>query len=363
MTLPRLLIVLCALLGNPFDAAAQFKPPTRESPPPSTEKHTALIKEGIALHVKGDYDGALAKYNAVLAESPDDLLALYEIVVTMAARKDYAKALEVAARGADYKSEHIGPFYNMIGNVYVLMQQPETAIRAFEYGIGLDPTEAQLHYNVSVSYAQAKRNADALRSLKTAVVLRPDYGSAHFNLAVMFLGGGYPVPAMLAFERYLTLDPQSQRSTTALSMLNSILRDTSQQSRGGGPRSPVPSGKTDEGNFTSVETLIYAGRPLRTRDQIQATSEIRLLVDQMTTMIRSLGSPPASERGSSFTTAYYVPYFVQMQERKLVEPFVYHIFRRANLPGAAEWLAANPEAVKAFLAWSAQYKWSKPDVR
>ena len=94
--------------------------------------------------------------------------------------------------------ERIGEFYNLIGNIYVLMQQPETAIRAFEYGISLAPQEAQLYYNVAISYSGAKREAEAIASLKTAISLQPAYASAHYGLAAGFLTQGYPVPALLA---------------------------------------------------------------------------------------------------------------------------------------------------------------------
>ena len=45
----------------------------------SAQKTTEeLIKEGIALHDKGDYEGAVALYDEVLKTSPDHTMALYE---------------------------------------------------------------------------------------------------------------------------------------------------------------------------------------------------------------------------------------------------------------------------------------------
>lgn len=350
-------LVLLFGLALPAAAAAQFKPPTRPAPPQTSEAHMAAIKEGVALHNKGDYDGALARYQAVLAENADEILAWYETSVTQGAKKDLPKALEAAMRGAEYQSERIGEFYNMIGNLYVQMKQPEVALRAFEYGIALDPTEAQLYYNVAVSYSGAKRNADALKAAQMAAALRPAYTSAHFTVAALSSSGGYPVPALLAAGRYLTLDQQSQRAAASLSLFMSIMRDSQQQSLGKGPPSPVPSGRTEEGNFARIEEIIYAGRPQRTIEQVQATPEIRLLVDQMSAIIRALAEQAKAEATPSFAYRYYVPYYVQMYERNFVQPFVYFIFQRSGLPDVADWLKANPDAVKAFLAWSGNYQW------
>ncbi len=354
--------LVAALAVFPATAGAQFTAPARPAPAPTSEKHLALIKEGVALHNKGDYDAALARYQAVLDENADDLLAWYETSVTLSMKKELPKALAAAMRGAEYSSERVGEFYNMIGNIYAQMKLPDTAIRAFEYGITLDPTEAQLHYNLSVSYAAARRAGDALKAVKTAVSLRPDYGSAHYNAAVLFLAGGYPVPALLAAGRYLTLDQQTQRAAAALSIFLSIMRENQQQSRGGGSPSPVPSGKTDEGTFTTVEAIIYAGRAPRTAAPVQETPEIRRLVEQMSAVIGALAAQAKSESTWSFAYQYYVPYFVQMHERNFVQPFVHFIFQRAGLPGTAEWLTANSRDVKAFLEWSATYQWARPAV-
>ena len=358
----RAAIIVMACLALPPAAAAQFKPPTRPAPAPASGSHTATIKEGVALHNKGDYEGALARYRAVLAENPDEILAWYETAVTLSATKELQKALDAAMHGADYQSERIGEFYNMIGNIYVQMKQPEVAMRAFEYGITLDPTEAQLYYNVAASYAGAKRNAEALKAAKTAAALRPAYASAHSMLAALSLTGGYPVPALLAAGRYLTLDQQTQRAAATLSLFMSIMRDSQEQSLGKGPPSPVPSGRTDEGNFHTVEEIIYAGRPQRTLAQVQATPEIRLLVDQMSAIIKALSEQARAEQAKteatpSFAYRYYVPYYVQMYDRNFVQPFVHFIFQRSGLPGVADWLKANGDAVKAFLDWSAKYQW------
>src|ERR1041384_3213851 len=78
---------------------------------PTTEKHEPLIRDGIALHDKGNYDGAIAKYQEVLAENPDDALALYEISYSYSAKGDHQKSLDYAYKGAQYRSKHLVGFY------------------------------------------------------------------------------------------------------------------------------------------------------------------------------------------------------------------------------------------------------------
>ena len=66
---------------------------------------------------QGGLRGALARYRAVLAENPDEILAWCETAVAWST-KELQKALDAAMHGVDYQSERIGEFYNMIGNIY-----------------------------------------------------------------------------------------------------------------------------------------------------------------------------------------------------------------------------------------------------
>jgi tetratricopeptide (TPR) repeat protein len=56
---------------------------------------------------------------------------------------------------------------------------------------------------------------------------------------------------------------------------------------------------------------------------------------------------------------YYMPFIAEMQQKKLVEPFVYYVSQRTNLPGVREWLTVNRERVLELLAWAKQYQFPK----
>src|SRR5262249_3265668 len=155
---------------------------------------------------------AIKKYEAVLAENPDDVLALYELAYSLTAKGDYQKALDVASRGAEYKSDRLQEFYMLVGTDLDMLGKPDEAIKAYKAGIKLVPPDPMLHFNLGITYARQKQSAEARKSLKTAVALKPDYASAHYALAVLFYDDGYRVPALLAAARFLTLEPDSKRA-------------------------------------------------------------------------------------------------------------------------------------------------------
>ena len=65
------------LLASPALALAQG-PPTRV-PATTTTEQDALLRAGIDLHDKGEFDAAIAKYQDVLAKSPANVTALFEL--------------------------------------------------------------------------------------------------------------------------------------------------------------------------------------------------------------------------------------------------------------------------------------------
>ena len=98
-------IVLCATLVRAQDA------PTRE-PAVVTAEEESILRAGIDLHDKGQYDDAIAKYQQVLAKSPANVTALFEMAFSYMAKKDYDHALESARKGAEFKSDLLPMFYD-----------------------------------------------------------------------------------------------------------------------------------------------------------------------------------------------------------------------------------------------------------
>src|SRR5678816_4858165 len=95
-TLKRLGLV-ALLLCAAVPAFAQGAP-SRE-PSKTTPEQEALIQAGVELHDKGQYDEAIAKYQAVLAQSPSDVTAMFEMAFSYLSKRDFDKSFELAKKG------------------------------------------------------------------------------------------------------------------------------------------------------------------------------------------------------------------------------------------------------------------------
>ena len=356
-------IICSALLVLFFvsSAIAQKIEAPKLTPTPSTDNQKRVINEGIALHDRGDYDGAVAKYEEVLRESPDNDWALYELGYSLQMKKDYKKSLEIGYKGAQYKSDRLTEFYTLIGNDLDLLGEPKKAVEVYRQGLKLNPGNQLLYFNLGVTYARMNNFEDAKKSVKTAAFLNPNHPGSHLLLGQIFSATRYKTPALFAVMRFLILEPKSQRTPTAYKIFSDVL---------GGGVSPGKNpkeinifvdmgGNKDEGDFGSLELVLSLGKAAGATEKNKNKSEAELLVDQLSTFLAIISETDPKGDKSKFTWQYYIPYFIELKKRNYVEPFAYYISQSSNMRGVPEWLRANGARVNEFLSWSKGYQWPK----
>lgn len=355
--LPTILLALVFVAP----VAAQKIDPPKLTPTPATDSQAALIREGVALHDRGDYDGAIAKYEQVLRENPANDLALYELSFTYEMKKDYRKSLETAYKGAQYKSDHLAEFYVRIGNSLDLLGEPKKAVDVYKQAIKIKPDTRLLYYNLAVTYSRLNNLDEAKKSLKKELYINPGHANSHMALAQIFHKTNYKIPALFAVMRFLVLEPKSQRANGAHQAFIEMLRGGASAGKNPGEINIFldMGGKKDEGDFGSIELILGLSGAVGATEKNKDKSEAEKLVDQLSTLFALASEQEGKGDKSKFTFRYYIPYFSEMKRRDYVEPFAYHISQSSNISGVAEWLQANSGRVKEFLIWSEGYPWPK----
>lgn len=316
-----------------------------------------LIKKGVALHDQGKYDEAISIYQQVLKTDPHNPVALYEMSYSYYAKRDLKHSLEAATEGAGLKSGYTAQFYETMGNCYDDMNQSDKAIAAYKQGVLLDPKNERLQYNLALAYANAGQEKSALGILKRCAVLNPQHASAQLLLGKIFARQGYRVPSVLAFCRFLTLEPATTRSQEALEWLNQLLQSgASKDPKNGNVNITLEDeSKSGEGDFSALELLLSISSDTSLGDSKGklSTSQWRLM--KFTALFQGLGAPEHAKDGH-FAYSYYRPYFADLEKKGLAEPFCYFIYQSGEDPEVLKWLEDNPGAVKKFAAWSENFK-------
>ena len=356
----RILISIILLLASVALAGQDIKPPTL-TPAPQTEKHQDMLREAVRLHAKGNYDGAIAGYLEILKENPDDISALYELGFSYFAKGDYQKSLDIANKGARYKSDLLGGFYTLMGNDLDHLGKADQAIKVYKEGIKQFPRDAQIHYNLAISLIGVKKPDEAKQSFKNALAIKPDHPSSHSGLAQLYLNDNYRIPALLAACRFLVVEPKTARSVAMLQIINQLMQAGVQKGKDPNNISIVLdiNGKTDEGDFTSVTTALSLMGATQHLEMNKGKSEIRLFIDNLSTLLSIISESTEKQKSSGFAWDYYRPYFCEIANRKFVEPFCYYICQSAESDEVERWLVLNSERVREFLMWSRGYQWAR----
>jgi protein O-GlcNAc transferase len=133
-----------------------------------------MFEAGLALHERGDLDGAEAAYAAVLAQAPQDADALHMMGVLADQRGDGEAAVALIGRA-----------------------------------LAAGPERAFVHANLGNALHRLGRLAEAVASHRRAVALRPDSAPMLGNLAASLLAAGEAGEAVAACQRLVALAPGS----------------------------------------------------------------------------------------------------------------------------------------------------------
>ena len=374
MRLLNPLVFTVVVLSLSTVAAAQRAP--SRVPSTTTAEQEATIRAGIELHDKARYDEAIAKYQEVLAKSPTDVTAMFEMAYSYMAKKDYDKSLETARQGAQFKSELLPMFYDLIASSLDSKGQPLQAVETYKQGIALVPGASQLYFNMAVTYRESLDKPDDARfALEKAASIEPLHPGVQLLLGQVFQGSGYTTPAFLALSTFLVLDPGGNQALPGYGLWRALLKGgvdpipngpmsatpvPDRAMREATPGVARPASKKDEGDFAAFEARLVPTHAAFMQKLDSGTPEIQALVAQVNDLLATLPANPAGPAAASFTNRHYRPFFVALKQQNFVEPFVYWASQRAPVPGVTDWLESNEPKVREFLDWAAKYSWPKP---
>ena len=262
----RILLPVAALgfvaLGfaiQPALASGKLPKPDRVPEAPSSEQ-AALVREGLALHDRRNFEGAIAKYKQVLAQNPWEVTALHELAAAYFESKDYQHALDTARLGAQCRSENLAGFYSTIGNALDELGRGSEAIDTYRAAIKLNPRMSLLYYDLAISLRRAGRLPEAKAAVQRAIECNPDHAFSHALLGAIYQDMGYRIPAILAYSRFLVLEPETARSPQIATTTAGLLKQG--VNKGAKPNeftisiSETSKNHKDEGDFTSAQMAL-----------------------------------------------------------------------------------------------------------
>ncbi len=308
----------------------------------------AQIDEGIRLHDQGKFDEAIAAFRTVLESEPDNAEAIYEISNSLMSAERYTECAENASSNLDKAGRFRVMYLTIQASCIDTAGDPSRAAELFEQALVEFPEFQGLAFNAGITRLRLGQLDAAKELFKREIRLRPNHPSSHLMLGKAFDESGFVVPALLAYLRFLALEPEGPRAAqTATQVLEILGRGFTKKSEKEYEIQMLAKPSKAEGDYEAVALMIpLAAAVVETEDFVLKTAGEKL-VHRVETVLAVLVESSDGE-STDFSSETYLPFFRELREVGLLEPFVYRFAAPVSEPSFAEWLAAHPDRVAAL---------------
>jgi len=321
-----------------------------------------LVGEGVALHDKGDYVGAMAKYDEALGLDKNNLYALAEKAMTLMVVQKPEEAIEICEVAI---KEHKGSdllymVYVIYGNANDELGDGNRSIEVYDQGIKEFPDFYQLHFNKGITLLGMGRQEEAILSFQQSASLNPNHPGSHNAIGRTLYEGNRLIPSLLAFAMFFVLEPEGDRARENLVYVKDILERSANRADDNTINISVTAGVDKKGStgaddFSSVELLLGLNTALDYDDKYKAETEVERFVRKFEMVC--LGLSTQTDDNSGFYWEYYAPFFIEMKSKNQNETFGYIVFVSLGDKDILNWIESNEGRIIDFYKWVESYKW------
>ncbi len=320
----------------------------------------ALLKEGISLHDKGDYQGAISKYDAILEQFPDDFGALTEKAMTLFMSGDQKTCIDLCERiiKIHKEEENLYLVYTTLGNALDNVGKPQEAIDAYERGIARFPDHYMLHFNLGITYLREGEAEKGIVSLIRDLQVNPYHAGGNYALGVALMTTDQPGAALLALSRLMVLEFGTDRTAMALQLIRQILEGNAEKTgrKSMTIRLPSPGEEGAEDNFTPVDLAISMVAVTEQNKKIKKAKKNMNPVEIMAGNLESIYSICAElyQEGNlqGPVSDLFIPFFTEVKNADMTLTLAYVMNAASDEKYIRNWHAENRESVEELIKMS-----------
>jgi len=175
------------------------------------------------------YDTALVMYQEFLTKNPGAYQVILNIGDCYREKGDYDKAIEnynkliESAKADPAMGKTLGAKgLAAVGLCYLKQGKIAESQDFFKKSIEMAPQDETLPYNVAEIYFSNQQVDDAIRYYEMAIQIKADWPDPYLRLAYAYLNKGDMSKAADNLEKFIKLEPNSERTAQAKNILDSI---------------------------------------------------------------------------------------------------------------------------------------------
>ncbi len=188
-----------------------------------------LLDKGNRLFTEKKYDAALLAYKEFLDKNPGAYQVRLNIADCYREKGEYEQALEEykiilekissdEPKGKEIAAKAMAG----IGDCYLKKQDFENAQNYFKQSIETYPEDELIAYNVGEIYFSNQKLDEAIQYFTLASKIKPDWSDPYYKLGLVYLNKADFEKAIETLEKFLTLEPNTERSANVKNILTQI---------------------------------------------------------------------------------------------------------------------------------------------
>jgi Tfp pilus assembly protein PilF len=309
------------------------------------------LQEGIQLHDRGDYTGAIAKYDAIIAANSRYFAAYAEKALSLYQAARYQECVDVCKQAlkdfpGDPRNDNL---YVSYGSALDGLGKPEEAIKVYKEGIKKFPNYYLLPFNKGMTEYEHKQNEEAIKDYESAIGINHLHASSHQFLAYAI----YPTNKMasaMALTTFLLIEPMGERAEKNLKILLQILGANVKKTDDKNITISIPSSSLDTksknpDDFGTTELMMS----MTTAAGFSEKNKDSTVVGALRSKLSVLGLATPNKKG--FFTNTYVVLLSDLDKAGMLETAAHLIYESAKDQDNQQWLQDNREKVEALNAW------------
>lgn len=178
----------------------------RTLPPPPAPLPTGtiqdLLSQGAARQQQGDPQAAMPFYHAVLAQAPEQPVALHLLGLALHQTGVPAEGEPLMRRALAAAPDYAAAWVNL-GNLLQDLDRPGEAEKAYRHALAQQPAAPEVWSNLGNALRRLGRQEEALSAQKRAVGLKPGWPVALANMAELLCDMGRPDEAAARYREAL----------------------------------------------------------------------------------------------------------------------------------------------------------------
>jgi tetratricopeptide (TPR) repeat protein len=193
------------------------------------EASLEFLEKGNQFFSEKKYDESLTCYQKFLEMNPKAYQTYLSIGNCYREKEDLEKALESFAKVLESakKDERLGKEMTAkalagIGDCHLKKGDYEAAQNVFKQSIEMSPDDEILAFNVGEIYFSNQKIDEALHYFELAAQIKPSWSDPYLKLGYVYLNKGDNAKAIENFEKFLKLEPDSERSALVRNIINTI---------------------------------------------------------------------------------------------------------------------------------------------